>query len=777
MGLSDQKEGINAITSSEDRDTSSPADETSASPAKHPFSRIGLVYGRLVYRLRWFIIAFWVLALLAAAPFASQISSVLSGGGYSLSGSESVQANQIMIDKLHYPASVGIVVFQSSTTPVSDPAYQNELHTFVSRARALAHVTGVTLGQVGKDNRTTYVSVNVDLDADHGQQLVTSLSQILPQTPARTYLTGDVAVYNEFAQLGQTDIEQADSFALPIALVLLLMAFGSVVSAITPFLLVICALPTALAFIYLLAHFQLTNSSVLSVASVIGLGLSIDYSLLMTRRFREELLHRATTREAVAWTITTAGGAILFSGLAVIIGFMGLLLIGVQFMTTFGLSGAIVVAAAVLTALTLLPAIFSVLAGKINALRIPFLQRRPRTQLADGQGFWHRWATSLMRRPLLVVIVTSALILLLGWPIFSLKIGIPGYTSLPPGALTRQGLTILQQQIPAVQTSPIYIVAQSTDGTSVMSANNLNYVSNLTRWVAAQKHITSVVGLMALPGVSLTQEQLSALYASGAYTQQTALASVVPQFASGNTTVLIATSDTRLDSDAGNALIDQLRTWNATKGQGLHILVGGAQAVTLDINRYIYSNFIRAILFIVVATYILLLIVFRSLLLPLKAVIMNLLSIGVAYGILVYVFQWGNLANILNFQSEGFIESTIPIILFCVLFGLSMDYEVFLLSRVHEEWLKTHNNRQAVALGLEKTAGVITSAALILVVVAGAITFTSLISTKEIGLGVTTAILADATIIRLLLVPATMRLLGRWNWWLPGRPLPTEAHE
>ncbi len=231
-------------------------------------------------------------------------------------------------------------------------------------------------------------------------------------------------------------------------------------------------------------------------------------------------------------------------------------------------------------------------------------------------------------------------------------------------------------------------------------------------------------------------------------------------------------TNAKLDSSDGNALINNLRAGDTQAGQGLSVLVGGSQASDLDFNGYLYGNFPRSIIFILVATYLLLLLMFRSVFLPLKAILMNALSVAACYGLLVFVFQWGHFSNILGFTSNGFLDSTNPILLFCILFGLSMDYEVFLLSRIHEEWLRTHNNRYAVARGLEKTGGVITNAALLFVIVTGAFTFTSLLITKEIGLGMSIAVLLDATIIRTLLVPATMRLLGRWNWWLPGRPLP-----
>jgi RND superfamily putative drug exporter len=227
-----------------------------------------------------------------------------------------------------------------------------------------------------------------------------------------------------------------------------------------------------------------------------------------------------------------------------------------------------------------------------------------------------------------------------------------------------------------------------------------------------------------------------------------------------------------MDSSEGKGLINNLRAGDKAAGQGLIVLVGGNQADSLDFSNFLFGNFPKTILFILAVTYILLLLMFRSVLLPLKAILMNVLSLSACFGVLVFIFQWGNFSNILNFTSDGSIDSTIPILLFCIIFGLSMDYEVFLLSRIHEEWLRTHDNRWAVARGLEKTGGVITNAALLFMIVAGAFIFTSILLIQEMGIGLTVAVLVDAAIIRMLLVPATMRLLGRWNWWLPGRPLP-----
>ncbi len=383
-----------------------------------------------------------------------------------------------------------------------------------------------------------------------------------------------------------------------------------------------------------------------------------------------------------------------------------------------------------------------------------------------------------MKRPVVIVVVVSAVLLGLAGPTLSMQIGLPDANSLPSTSEARQGLAILNRQFPSTAQDPIYILAQTTNGSSILTSENLAKLNHLTQWLAGQQHITSVTSLTRLPATPGTPapglDQLVQLYTTGAYQQNPALAKFVAQTTSGGTTLITAIADTKLDSDAGKALIDTLRAGDQAAGQGLTVSVGGLQAISLDFNRFLYSRFPLAILFILITTFLLLLVMFRSVLIPLKAVLMNIISIGAAYGVLVFAFQWGHLSGLLNFTSEGFIESTIPITMFCVLFGLSMDYEVFLLSRIREEWLRTGNNRHAVALGLEKTGSVITNAALIFIIVAGAIMFTSIITTKEIGLGMAVAVFVDASIVRSLLVPATMRLLGRWNWWLPGRPVPVE---
>ncbi len=755
----------------------------------HGLYRFGVGYGRLIYRLRWLVLALWIAALIAAAPFAAQVASVLTGSGYSFSGSESVKVNNILASKLNQPKETLIVVFQSSDAYVNDASYQLEVNNFISVAQAYPHVSSVIAGGVGQDQKTTFVTVNFNQSASSDQKFTSDFKKIVPQgadaTPARAYLTGSAPVSAAFNQLSQTDTEQAELKGLPIALAVLLIVFGSVVAGLLPLLLAAFAVPVALGVVYAIAVHVSTSVFVLNIASIVGLGISIDYTLFMTRRFREELARGRSVRDAVGWTVATAGEAILFSGLTVMIGFIGLILIGIQFMTSFGIGGAVTVASAALAALTLLPAVLSILGPRVNALRVPLLWRlvgvgeahdtEGETTESHG-GFWRSLALGVMAHPIIIVALVTALLLALGWPLLSINLGTPSITGIPKTIEARQGNDILTTQFPDTNTNPIIVLAQTSDGSSILSAANVAKVNQLTQWLDAQPDVSGVTSLTQFPGdppaPTPTQSQLAHLYATGAYKQVPGWAQLVAQTTGGDTTVITVRAAAPIDSVASKALVDHLRAGDNANGGGLHVMVSGEQAISLDFSRYLYGNFPRAIIFVLVATFTLLLIMFRSLLIPLKAIIMNALSVSAAYGALVIVFQWGYGQNLLGFESTGFVDSIIPILMFCILFGLSMDYEVFLLSRIREEWEKTHTNRRAGARGLEMTGGVSTNAALRFVIVTGAFTFTQLLVTKEIGLGMTVAVLVDAAIIRTLLVPATMRLVGRWNWWLPGRPVP-----
>ncbi len=751
---------------------------------KNHISRIGVAYGRFIYRIRWVVLLIWIAGLSVSAPFALHISDVLASGGYIFGNSESANVTNIQTNLFSAPNSSALVVFQSSNTLVTNSAYQDEIAQTTSALENLSYVTSVTKGTVSSDGKTTFLTVDFNQSTDTILNKYQGLLNTIPTAanqPAKAYLTGDVAINHDYSNLALKDVSNADKSALPIALVALLIIFGSIVAAFLPLTLALFAVPIALGIVYAIAVHVTTDSSVLSLASIIGLGLSIDYTLFMTRRFREELAHNPSVKEAVAVTVATAGEAILFSGLTVMIGFSGLLLIGVQFMSSLGIAGASIVLIAGLGALTLVPSILGILGKRVNALRIPVIGKIMGAHDGDHKtqsGFWGKLANGVMRFPIPIMTLVIILLLTVGSPLLQIRLGVGSTNELPTTYASRQGLDIFNQQFPDLSGNQITIAAETPDKGSILTADNLNKLEQYTTWLQQQNGITSVSSALQLPkaygATPFTPDILKNLYISGKYASNLFLYHYAQSVVNNGTTLITVTTSYAMDSQQSNNLVNLLRN-NRNQAQGLTILVGGGQASTIDFNNYLYGNFPKAILMIIAATYILLMIMFRSVFLPLKAVIVNILSISASYGVIVWIFQFGNLANIYNFTQEGYIQSFVPILMFCTLFGLSMDYEVFLLSRIREEWLRTKNNRFAVAKGLEMTGGVITNAAVLLIIVAGAIAFTSLNTTKEIGLGVSIAVLVDSTLVRILLVPAVMRLMGRWNWWIPFAKLPKET--
>jgi RND superfamily putative drug exporter len=754
---------------------------SSPHPGKKPSPSFNRIYGSFLYHARWYILLFWLVVFLGCLPFARLLPGILQNSGYIVSGSESNRVNQLLVSRLHQPTTWTIIVFQSSTALVSDPAYQQEIQAVVKRVKSFPHVLSIQSDGVGLDHRTTVLRVGSDEDRDAAAQRMPAMRRLLsavPATPAHILLTGETAITDELPLEVQKASQFAEMAGLPLTFLVLLIVFGTVGAALMPVLLALVTVSVSSALVYLLALHSNMNIFVLNVVSITALGLSIDYSLFIIRRFREELARGSTVQEALQITVATAGSAILHSGLAVLIGFFGLLWIGIGLMTSYGLGGIMSTAITLCVALTLLPAILGVLGERINALRLPVLTGgsmhfRSGSARTETKTFWQIWAQFIMKRPVLAIVLSIAILLCAGWPARTLVPRLPDAFTLPPTSPSHQGYAVIKAQFPALNHDPIVVIVQTPDGSSIMDAAHMQSLQRITHWVATQPHVTQVVSLAQPPRLAqmppLDAQQLAGLYASGSYQRLPQLAQFVASISAGDTSMMLVQTDAAEGSQAELTLITHLRSMRPQIKEGLQTLVGGTQATNLDFNQVLYTNFLLALIFILLATYILLLFTFHSLLLPLKAILMNIISVSAAYGTLVYIFQEGHFANVLGFTSSGFIICFVPILMFCILFGLSMDYEVFLLSRIREEWLRTRNNSAAVALGLEKTGGVITNAALLLVIVAGSFIWTSLIVTKELGFGITVSVLVDATLIRCLLVPATMQLLGRWNWWLPGR--------
>jgi putative drug exporter of the RND superfamily len=717
--------------------------------------------GHFVYRFRWLVIGLWIVILAASILFILNFSVPLAGASLTTPDMQSEKAVAALRQELPTsPASVDIV-FSDEKLTVDDPAYQRVVESTAANVKAMPEVQSVSTFYSGgsplvvsKDRHTTYATVDLkESPADEGAFIQRMKSQLVAGPP-RAVLGGDMVMGNDMEEVAKTDLIRAESFAMPLSLLVLVFIFGSVVAASLPVAMGGVAIAGTLSILYLLG--RITDVSVFSmnITSMLGLGLGIDYSLLLVSRFREEMRHCADVECAVKTTVSTAGKTIFFSGFIVFIGLAGLLFFPQMVFRSLAYGGMAVVLLSILAAVTLVPAVLSVLGPRLNALTIRKVKHEDET--------WHRLARVSVKHPVVVLILSLGAIIVLSWPVMGMKFGLSGATALPQSAQSRQAADLMTREFGAGATSPVVVVLQSQS--NVLSADNVAAGYNLTKKLAADPRVERVQSLFNLnPQITLQQYQM--MYANPDQIPTPEIRAAVSQMSSRHLTVINVTGKSDPMMPDAKQLVQEMR--DTRPGGDLTVQVGGMTAASMDIDGTVFADFPLAIALVVGATFIVLLVLLRSIILPAKAAVMTAFSILASLGVLVLVFQDGNLANLLNFTPQGFVDTITPIMLFCVLFGLSMDYEVFLLTRIKEVWDRTGDNQLAISEGLERTGRIITSAAAVMVVVTGAFATTDLLHIKSIGMGAVIAIVLDATIVRVFLVPAVMRLLGRANWWAP----------
>jgi putative drug exporter of the RND superfamily len=745
--------------------------------------------GRFTVRRRWYVIGAWVVLLAVMASFASGLQDRLGSGGFEVPGSQSLAVQRDLEGRFanQYPTTA-LVTVHDGTSTVDDPAYRAVVEGIAVRVRAVPDVGGVesyiSTGSpafVSPDRHTTYLVAG--LSGDQNTQLDTDpkvAEAARRDVPAGVEVEtgGGAAFYERVNEISRHDLEQAERISFPITLLVLLLAFTSLVAAGLPIMLALVSLGVTLGALYFLAGVTDMNVYVTNTASIVGIGVGIDYALFVVTRFREELGRGRSVADAVPVTLATSGRAVALSGATVIVALAGMFLVDIQAFRSMAIGSMSVVAVAVLAAVTLLPAVLSLVGGWVNRLRIPVL--RPRT--AAGERFWHRWAVTIMRRPWAFTAVALVALVALAVPLAGIRLGQPGATILPADESPRLATERLAAEFGAGVTGPMEIVVDTPGGAGTRA--NLDRLDRLTRALQGDREVAGVQSLTAV----LRRADVDAyteLYASGLAGVDPKLAPAVAGLANWDrgadlARITVVTRDAP-DSEAAEGLVDRVRDrYVPAAGLAGQARVGGATALNLDLAREISGQLPVVVLTVLALSFVLLAMAFRSLVLPLQAIAMNLLSVGAAYGLIVAVFQWGWGEQLLGFTSEGHIEVFVPLFLFSILFGLSMDYEVFLLSRIREEYLRSGDNELAVARGLESTARTITSAALVMVTVFAAFAAGRLVPFKEMGLGLAAAVLIDATLVRTILVPAVMRLFGRHNWWMPrvvDRWLPTIALE
>ncbi len=676
------------------------------------------------------------------------------------------------------------MILRSETEQAGSPGFEAKAAAATADLPSAPHVVGIRShllapDQVSANGHVAYDVAFLDLSPDDSPEALPGIEAVLRHPPGLDVaLAGGPAFYGDVQSVSESDLRRSELISLPLAAIALLLVFGSVVSAGVPLAVGGSAVVVALALIWAVASVTPMSIFVLNLATLLGLGLGVDYSLLLTSRFREELTasrhaspgaargdasRAAAVERAVVITVATAGRAIFFSGLTVLLGLVGLVLFEFMILRSVGIAGAIVVGVAVASALTLLPAILAIVGTRIDALAV----RRIGAE-HGGQGRWARLAHAVMAHPIPVFVPTLAVLVVLGSPFLRVRFNAPDATILPTSVPSRASYELLASSFGEGAFAPLQLAVR-TDGPATSPANVAG-LYDYSRRLAADPRVTRVDSLVDIDP-RLTLEQYQLLYAAPGGPPDRFVRAAAGTTTKGDLTAFTVFTPYGPNRDEARALVRDIRAGAAglQPPAGATVLVGGGAADVADVVSRISADFPRTALFILATTYLVLLVLLRSAVLPAKALVMNTLSILAAFGALVWIFQEGNLSALLGFAPLGFVETSQPVILFCVLFGLSMDYEVFLLSRMKEAWDRTGDNPEAVATGLERSGRIVTSAALIVVLVAGSFAFADIVLIKALGLGMAIAVALDATVVRALLVPATMRLLGRWNWWLPGR--------
>src|SRR5438105_5080378 len=730
-------------------------------------------WGRVVHRLRWWLVALSLLPLalwLAVVPGERLDESVVPPE------MESVRAVRILDEELApRPPSFGLI-FSSATLSASDPRFVAEVRRALVPLRGDPRVARIRTPwdgpapdprSISADGRRAAVMVELVGRAP------AFASMVVPSAPPELYPTlrqrvrsdaleilpfGPMAVNHDFTEMVKDDLRRAELVVLPLVLVFLVVVFGSVVAATLPLAVGLLGVAAGMAVTGILARVMPVSAYAANVVSMIGLGVAIDYSLFVVSRYREELAAHPPV-QALERTLATAGRTVVFSGMTVGIGLLGMILLRMGSVSTIGIASTVVVGFAVLYSLTLLPALLAILGPRVNALP---LWRRP-AQAGGPSDIWHRLAAAAMARPWHVLVPVAVILVVLGLPFRHIHLGTPDISTLPENAESRRGQELLAHEFPQLEPNSIVIVLRYPDQAGLTPAR-VDELMALSRWLRSQPGVTRVDSVVDLDP-RITREQYQQTASAPREMLPPPLREAFARMAGPRVAVLVAQTPLAVDGQEARALVQTVRRHHPPVAAEL--LVTGRTAYDVDFVSLVVRVAPGAVAFVLAATYVALFLLLGSVLLPLKAVVMNCLSVTASYGALVWIFQYGHFKDWLGF-TPGPIEPVIPLIMFCVLFGLSMDYEVLLLSRTHEEFERTHDNDRAVVASLAATGRLITGAALIMATVFFGFGAARAVMIKEMGIGMGIAIVMDATVIRALLVPATMRLLGDWNWWAPG---------
>ncbi len=710
--------------------------------------------GSFVVRRRRLTLIGGLILTIAAAVYGGGVAQNLIAGGFDPAGAESVEASGVLEDTFGQDEPNVVLVVTAADGDVNSEASRaagNEVATFVSDFEhvdiALSYWTlqdAPPLRSSGGDRALVMAHVaGDDTEAiERSDDLIDALEDQGVGGDAVTINAGGLAVVNsEVTHTIESDLQVAEMIAIPITLLLLIWVFGSIVAALLPLAVGIFSIIGTFAILQMIAGLTDVSIFSLNATTAMGLGLAIDYSLFIVSRYREELAGGHEPGIAAIRTVRTAGRTILFSAVTVAIGLSAMLLFPMPFMRSFGYAGIGVAATAAFGAIVLLPAMLAALGHRVEKGRV--FKRRP---VVDGEGLWHRVAVFVMRRPIPVATTVIAVLLLLGAPFLGIRLGLPDDRVLGEGADVRETHQILRDEFTAGEASTLQDVVPAIADRAAAEGDIAAYATELS----------TIEGVARVDAVTGSYIGGSAVAGPGASSLR---------FANDTGTWLSVVPGVEPLSEDGEAIVHDVRDMVSPFDQ---VLVGGQSAGLVDSKQVVFDRLPLAIGLIAVTTFIVLFMLFGSILVPLKALLLNVLSLTATFGAMVWIFQDGHGAGLLDFTATGTIAVSMPILMFCIAFGLSMDYEVFLLARIKEEHDKGSDTVRSVAMGLERTGRIVTAAAVLIAVVFIAFATSEVSFMKMFGIGLTLAVLVDAFLIRSTLVPAFMRLAGDANWWAPG---------
>jgi len=763
--------------------------------------------GDFVARFRWLVLAVWILLVGVSVIGARQVKGELISGGINAPGSESDRGQVILADEFdRRPVKTAAAIFTSPKFVVTDPEFTNGVKEALDRVQAVEGVNRIRSVYntglqrlVSEDKHTTYAVVELNGTEEEAKALIPKIRDELHRDLSpnidQSYILGFPAVSYDITNGSSEDLHHAELYSIPVTVFLLLLVFGTVVAAGLPAMLGAAAVVSALGALYLVAQKMETSIFAMNTASMIGLGLGIDFSLLMVSRYREELARGKTAHDATVRTVETAGKSIVFSGLTVMLGLSVMLLYDLVLVRSIALGMLLVAGLAVLGAVTLLPALMCLFGRQVNSFNL-IPGRKVSGAQQSGTGRWHAWSLLVMRYPWLFLILALGILLGMSWPAKDMNaIGAGGAQGVGPEAESRKGFELLTKAFPIGEVAPISLLIKLDKPDGAFDPTNREGIFKLTKDLEADDRVARVESIAnlkpeltleqfkgitpeTLVGTDPRQRALIAQYANIDRTKDVYHVSIVSKFGEVDPETVDLVNDLR------NKYVPAIREF-----RGDETFVTGQSALTLDYRDKLFKQFPKLVGLVLLVTYFVLLLFFHSLILPLKAILMNLVGITASYGFLVMVFEWGILDKLLGFEHLGRLTMFPPVILFSILFGLSTDYEVFLLSRVKEIYEREKRrldnqlghaphdaayihrldeiNEHSVAEGLEKTAGIITAAGLIMIVVFAAFAMGQVLVVKELGVGLAMAVLLDSTIIRVIFVPVSMKLMGHLNWWMP----------